>query len=293
MLHLENEFLSVSISEQGAELNSVLYKPNHSEQIWCADPAFWGRHAPLLFPVIGRLRNQQYTLNDKLYSISRHGFARDKQFIVQNVSSDTVELVLQSDTETRKSYPWDFTLTVRYVLKGHTLKREFIISNHSDTPMYYELGGHDAYQLDLSSAALTDYYVEFEGISDEIQTIGMDADGLLTREHHPITLDHGRWYLGPNAFPQDTLIFDQLPVRRCTLGCTKHPNKITVDFEDFEFFALWSQYKLGKDTPFLCLEPWSALPECNYLGQALEEKIGIRKIAPNQSEVLNLTLVIE
>lgn len=291
MQYLENEHLRVSIDEQGAEIVSLVRKSDGAECIWEGDSAFWGRHAPVLFPIIGRLKDQNYTLHDKTYQISRHGFARDMKFSVNRISDACVAFSICANDDTRKVYPYEFEFTVQYTLDGASLKKEHIVHNQSTEPLYYEVGGHDAYRLSFEHANLTDYYVAFEGM-DNLQTIVSDADAFLSQSHRTLPLDQGRFFLTREVFHPDTVILEHLPVRRCTLGCTKHDHKIQMDFTDFDYFAMWSPYKSDVDVPFVCLEPWSTLPDGAYLDHALEHKVGIRTVAPGQSETLAFTVTI-
>lgn len=293
MQYLENEFLRVAINEFGAELTSIVRKSDQAEYIWNADPAFWGKHAPLLFPIIGRLKDQEYTLDGTTYEITRHGFARDKEFQVACASDTCVEFTLGADAYTKAMYPYDFTLTVRYTLDGKTLKKEHIVQNKSDHTLYYEVGGHDAYMLSFSDAALSDYYLEFEGI-DALSVLDCDSEVLLLQSHHAVPLKDGRLYLSRETFSQDnTLMLDQLPVHRCTLGCQSHSRKVTVEFPEIDYFAVWSPYKPDCDVPFICLEPWSTLPDGAYLGKELEKKVGIRTVEAGKSESLSFCVTIE
>lgn len=293
MQFLENEFLRVAINEFGAELTSIVRKSDQSEYVWNADPAFWGKHAPLLFPIIGRLKDQEYTLDGTTYEITRHGFARDKEFTVVQASDTCVELSLSADAYTKAMYPYDFTFTIRYSLDGKTLKKEHIVQNDSNHTMYYEIGGHDAYMLSFDDAALSDYYLEFEGI-DALDVIDCDADVMLMQSHHAVPLKDGRLYLSRETFSKDnTLMLDRLPVHRCTLGCLSHSQKVIMEFPEIDYFAVWSPYKPDCDVPFICLEPWSTLPDCAYLGKELEKKVGIRTVAAGRSETLSFRVTIE
>ena len=293
MQFLENEFLRVSINEFGAELTSIVRKSDQSEYVWNADPAFWGKHAPLLFPIIGRLKDQEYTLDGTTYEITRHGFARDKEFTVVQASDTCVELSLSADAYTKAMYPYDFTFTIRYSLDGKTLKKEHIVQNDSNHTMYYEIGGHDAYMLSFDDAALSDYYLEFEGI-DVLDVIDCDADVMLMQSHHAVPLKDGRLYLSRETFSKDnTLMLERLPVHRCTLGCLSHSRKVIMEFPEIDYFAVWSPYKPDCDVPFICLEPWSTLPDCAYLGKELEKKVGIRTVAAGRSETLSFRVTIE
>lgn len=292
MRSIGNEMLKVSIDEMGAELCSIIRKDDGTEYVWQADPSIWKRHAPLLFPIVGRLKDKEYTLDGKTWSITQHGFGRDMVFKARPVSTRCIEFVLTDNEYTHSMYPYAFQLIVRYSLDGNTLKKEHIVENRSDVPMYYEVGGHDAYALCLTPGEkITDSYVEFEGMT-EIRPIITDENVFLSRDHRTIPLKDGRLYLDRHTFDQDAMMLDEVAVRRVTLGSERSEKKVVMDFADFPYFAIWSKYMPDRDVPYVCLEPWSTLPDGSYLGKALEEKIGVRCIAPGESENLSFSVSI-
>ena len=120
---ISNDFLTATINEKGAELASL--KANDIEYIWQADPKYWGRHAPFLFPFVGRLKDNQYTYKGKTYPMGQHGFARDKEFSVVEHSTDKAVFILKSDAETREIYPFDFVLTISYEVWGQGVRIRF------------------------------------------------------------------------------------------------------------------------------------------------------------------------
>lgn len=291
MHRLENNDFTVLIDERGAELVSFRSKRDDTEYIWQADPAIWKRHAPLLFPVIGRLKNGQYTAGGKAYTIPQHGFGRDLVWMLHRVSDTCAVYTLTQNEQTKAMYPWDFTCTVRYTLDGATLIKEHTTRNDSDTEMYYELGGHDGYALCLGAGErLTDHYVAFEGV-DTLHPILADENVMLSQAHGALPLTDGRLYLTRETFRHDALILDDLPVRRVTVGCVKSSRRVTMDFADFPYFALWSVYK-DFDVPFICLEPWSTLPDGGYLDHAIERKVGVRRLAPGGQETLTFRTTV-
>lgn len=291
MQYLENDVLRVGINEFGAELTSIVKKSDGTEYVWQGDPAFWKRHAPVLFPIVGRLKDKEYTVGGTAYSITQHGFGRDLAFTAHPVSDTCVEFVLSANDYTKQMYPYDFTLTIRYTLDGATLRKEHITRNRSADTLYYEVGGHDGYNILFEDEALGDWYVEFEG-ADALSVIDVDETVMLSQSHHTVPLEDGRLYLTRETFAHDALMLDGLPVRRCTLGCTKHDRRVTMDFSDFPYFAVWSPYQPETDVPFVCLEPWSTLPDGSYLGKELEQKIGVRTVAPGASETLTFSITI-
>ena len=288
---LENERFRVEISEMGAELTSFKSKTTGTEYVWQADPVAWKRHAPILFPIVGRLKDKTYTADGKAYEITQHGFGRDLEWQVQPESATSVSFTLTPNDYTKKMYPWDFKCTVRYTLNGASLKKEHITENCSGSTMYYEVGGHDAYNLCWQDGEqITDYYVAFEG-TDKLCRIVTDEAVMLTEERMDVPLDNGRLPITRELFANDAVMAEGLPVRRASIGCTKNSRRVTMDFADFDYFAVWSPYK-DFDVPFVCLEPWSTLPGGSYLDHAIEHKTGVRVLQPGQSETLSFTTTV-
>lgn len=286
---LENERFRVTINELGAELTSIVGKSDGAEYVWQADPAVWARHAPMLFPIVGRLKDKRYTARGAEHTITQHGFARDLPFAACRESGAAVTLTLRQNDYTKSMYPWDFTLIVRYVLDGATLKKEHTVINDSGETMYYELGGHDAYTL-CPAGEDAGYYAEFEG-AGVLHPVLMDENVFLSREHGIVELTDGCLALTRQAFANDTIILDDLAVRRVTLACRKNSKRIKMDFADFPYFALWSADK-DIPVPYVCLEPWSALPDGGYLDHALENKVGVRALAPGAKDRLSYAITI-
>lgn len=288
---LENDRFRVEVNELGAELTSFKSKKDGTEYIWQADPAVWKRHAPLLFPIVGRLKDKKYTVGGKPYEITQHGFGRDLPFTPVRVSETCVEFLLSQNEYTKKMYPWDFALTVRYTLDGATLLKEHVTCNTDTADLYYEVGGHDAYNLCLCPGEkITDYYVEFEG-TETLHPILTDENVMLAEGHGDLPIPDGRLPITRDTFQDDTVILDDLPVRRATIGCTKNEKTIRMDFADFPYFALWSMRK-DFDVPYVCLEPWSTLPDGGYLGHELEKKVGVRMLRPGETETLAFSTTI-
>ncbi|MDY3617685.1 aldose 1-epimerase family protein [Agathobaculum sp.] len=288
---IENGQFRVEINEFGAELTSMKSKKDGTEYVWKGDPAAWKRHAPILFPIVGRLKDKSYTVGGKKYEITQHGFARDLPFEAVKLSDTAVEFVLKPSEYTKNMYPFDFVFTVRYTLDGAMLKKEHITSNPGAEDLYYEVGGHDAYALCLCSGeSITDYFVEFEG-TEALHPVLTDENVFLSQDHGELPLQNGCLPITRHTFQDDAMIFDDLPVRRASIGCVKNSKRVTMDFSDFPYFALWSPYK-DFDVPFVCLEPWSTLPDGGYLDYALEHKVGVRVLQPGAEETLTYTVTI-
>ena len=252
---LENERFRVEINEFGAELTRFTSKKDGTEYVWKGDPAAWKRHAPILFPIVGRLKDKTYTVDGRPYEITQHGFGRDLAWQAQKISGTCAEFTLTPSEYTKKMYPWDFICTVRYTLDGNALKKEHIVKNTSDSVMYYE-------------------------------------NVMLTADRVSVPLTDGRLPISRELFANDAVMTEGLPFRTATIASTKNRRRVTMDFTDFDYFAVWSPYK-DFEVPFVCLEPWSTLPDGNHLDHAIEHKQGIRKLHPNESETLTFTTIID
>ena len=285
MIVLENEGFRAEINPFGAELTSFRSKTTGTEYVWEGDPAAWKRHAPVLFPIVGRLKDKTYTVDGASFEITQHGFGRDLEWEPKQVSGTCAEFTLTQSEYTKKMYPWDFTCTLRFTLDGGSLLKEHITRNDSGSTMYYEIGGYDAYTLCWQKdEKITDYFVEFEG-TDALTRIVTDESVMLTAERSRLPLDGGRLHISRELFASDAVMTEGLTVRRASIGSTKNSRRVTMEFGDFPYFAVWSPYK-DFDVPFTCLEPWSTLPDGTHLDHAIENKQGIRRLAPGESETL-------
>lgn len=288
---IANECLTVDIEDFGAQLASVR---SHSgtEYLWQGDADIWARRAPILFPILGRLKDNTYLLQGQPYTIPTHGFARDMVFEVVEQSPTRASFRLTDTPETRKVYPFTFSLTVTYALEGSRLTKSHRIENHSSVEMLYELGAHDGFQAPLSQGEkMGDYAIRLPGL-DAIVPYGMDEACMVTPKGDSIPLTEGRMPLTPATYGLDTVILDQPPQARAVLADGQDRPRVTVDFGDFAYLGIWTQNK-PFDTNYVCIEPWTTLPDATFVGRELGDKAGIRRLAPGASEVLAYTTTFE
>lgn len=184
---IQNEFLTVRVEDLGAQLSSI-QAPDGTEYLWQGDPDIWARRAPILFPFIARLRENTYYLDGQPYAISTHGFARDMVFSLADQGEDHISLQLTDTPETRKVYPFSFSLTVTYTLEGNRLKKSHRVENRSDKDMYYELGAHDGFRAPVEPGVpMSSWSIRLPGV-EHVQFYGMDESCTLTPKggcHHP------------------------------------------------------------------------------------------------------------
>lgn len=246
---LENDKLKASISEHGAELTSVLNKSTEKECLWQADPKMWARHAPVLFPFVGKVYGGKYRYHGEKWNMGQHGFARDMDFTTVCSDTSTATYELTDSPETRAKYPFAFTLKITYKLVDNTLRILWTVENPGDTSMYFSIGGHPAFP------AKPGYFVTFDG-QKELQYYLLDPESGCVDAEHPraLNLPDGYLEMTPELFDHDALIFDNAQIARATLCYADKSPFVTISCEKFPSFGLWSP--TGAGVPFVCLEPW-------------------------------------
>ncbi len=271
MIILENHLLNVKVLEQGAELCSIVDKASHTEYLWQGDPAFWNKHSPILFPIVGTLRNDTYVYKGKSYHMSRHGFARDRQFTVTKQENDRVSLELNADEATLQQYPFLFKLGIDYELKDNNLIVTYTVSNTGADTLYFSIGGHPAFNLPIDKTLqFEDYTLQFEQV-EQAEIYPLNAQGQLLAEGIPFLDNTNSVALQKSLFYEDALIFKKLKSGSIRLASEKDSRNIEVSFEQFPFLGIWSK----KDADFVCIEPWQGITDRQDASGLLEDKEGI------------------
>lgn len=287
MYQLKNTDFTVTISPKGAELQSILDK-NGREWLWQGNPDIWAGQAPLLFPVIGRLQDGTYTHEGVTYSMNKHGFARDMEFSLLSQDSDSILFHLSDTEETRTCYPFSFDLQVEYRLDGNKLRKIHRVSNKGDEKMYYELGGHDAYNLCFSEEeSMSDCRFSLPK-EDSLSVWDFDENLMLIPEKREIPLENGLLSVKPSDFALDCLILENLKERFVSLLDGKGNTRITMASSDFPILTLWTADK-PVDTNYVCIEPWTTLPDGTFMGRDLKEKSGVRCLNSGEQEEFSFT----
>jgi galactose mutarotase-like enzyme len=249
---IENEFLSVSFNHVGAELSSLIDKQDKVEHMWKADPEFWPRQAPLLFPCVGESRDGKISVDGESYPMGRHGFARHERFTVVGESKSHVVLELRSDPNTLRQYPFDFVFRARYELKGAQLITSFEVINSGIREMGFQLGGHPAFAVPFGqNGNFNDYKVEF-GESMTIDRHLLTDKGLYSGKEKPFLNNEAEFELFYDLFKEDALVFKHIPAKQVWIQHRDGGKRLQMDYEGFAHFGIWSVP--GAD--YVCLEPW-------------------------------------
>ena len=253
---LENEFLKVSVADAGAELSSVMDKESGLERIHDANPQIWNRHAPILFPFVGKVIGGTYRIGDKEYDMkTQHGFARDMEFTMISKTDTTIWFALASNEETLKKFPFTFVLHIGYELCGNELRVLWKVENPSaEKTLHFGIGAHPAFNCPLyGEDSKAGYKLYFGGI-DALAHHGNDLrTGLSLNEDLTLPLENNRAVITPEFFDRCTYIAEGNQTKEIGLEDPQGNRILSVLF-DMPLFGIWSPER--KNAPFLCIEPW-------------------------------------
>ena len=264
MIILKNKYLTVQVSELGAELKSL--KKEGFEYMWQGDPQVWAGTSPVLFPMLGFFRDNKYILNGKEYNLGKHGFARNKMFEVENITENSAVFLLKDDAETIEVFPFRFEFRVIFTLGEDNLKVEYNVKNLNDNTMYFSVGAHEAY---VTPEGIEDYDIIFPQ-KEDFNSVLLNG-GLLQNNTMVIAKNTDVLPLYDKYFILDTLIFRDLKSRSCILRNRKTERAIKVEYPNCDYLAIWHK----PSSPYLCIEPWSGVPDHEDSNYDITKKEGI------------------
>ena len=267
---IKNEYIKAKIKSFGAELNSLQKINEDLEYIWQGDSKYWNRHSPILFPIVGRLKNDSYFYKNQKYNMSQHGFARDKEFEIVEKKDDFIEFKLSSDEKTLKIYPFSFELYLSYKLERNSLIVSYKVINKSDEKMLFSIGAHPAFNWSLEKdLKKEDYFLEFEINNSKryfLNELGLVFDSI------DLKFEDKKLFLNEELFKNDALVFNDLNIKNLTFKNIRNENFIKLNFENFAYLGIWSK---PSGSPFLCIEPWFGVADEENASQNFEDKKGI------------------
>lgn len=273
---LTNGVLTATVESHGAELVSLVL--DDREYIWQGgEEGLWSEHAPILFPICGRLPDGKYSYRGRQYELGLHGFARHKEFDVTLVEADRISLTLRADDDTRRSYPFDFEFTVSYTLDGDRLIQSALVRNIGDETMYMAYGAHPGFALGDDMGKLSDCYIDF-GEQSEPLRIGLTKRGLQSGERYPFCLEDGRIMHLSEELIGDAGIFLAKTSRRATLRSVGSEHGVELSFPDMPYVGFWQD--LSPRAKYICIEPWCSLPSLDRDAEVLEAKSDMFRILP-------------
>ncbi len=251
---LKNEFLTVTVSSCGAELQSI-DSADGIRYLWDGHAPYWNRRSPVLFPIIGALRNNVATSEQGEIHLAKHGFCRSAPFETESESETSVTYLYTDTEETRKQYPYAFAFRVTHTLEGNTVKTTYSVTNTGECKMPFCVGGHPAFNVPLvAGEAYTDYVVEFEQEETaDCPLIDMQTCLIADATYNRLLTNEKSFRLNHVLFRGDALVFEDLRSKRVKLYSSKSGRGVEMDIGDFPVFAVWT---MVDDQPFVCFEPW-------------------------------------
>lgn len=277
---LENENLRVTVESHGAELVSVVNKQTGAEMLWQADPAVWARHAPVLFPYCGRLKDGAFTCKGVRYEGGQHGFARDMEHTLRQQDADSVTLCLEANALTMKKFPFAFQFITTYTLEGNTVSHRVEVINDSDEVMPFGLGFHPAFLCPFEEGKATgDYVLRFDAPQSPVVVETGEKDGLVTGQRRPLFQNQTDIPLTDTLFAHDSICMTQLTARTLSLVEKATDRSVDVQIEGFPYVLVWS---VPGPVKFVCIEPWHSLPDARDTDGRWEDKPAAARLNPGQ-----------
>jgi len=278
VLSIENELLKVSIQKKGAEICSLYSKKTGKEYMWDANPSVWGSYAPVLFPIIGCLKDNEFFFKGKKGTVPKHGFIRNNDdLLIEKIDATSVLFSYKYSEITLANYPFKFEFSILFQLVGSVLEVHHRVFNHSSSePMYYSLGGHPAFKCPFyENEKYEDYYLEFEQ-EETVETWEVTKDGLIDTTTKSLLKQQRNLSLYPTIFEKDALILKTLKSRSVQLRSTNHSSFIQLDFPDFKYLGLWAK----PNASFICIEPWLGISDSVNTTKEFTEKEGVLSLEP-------------
>jgi len=239
--------LNIEIKNEGAELTSIKF--NNKEMLHNGEK-FWDRQSPILFPTVGRLRDNQTIINDKKYEIPQHGFAKDMEFELIQETENSKTYLAKSNEETLKMYPFKFELYTKYIVNENNLTVEYKVINKDNKEMLFGIGGHPGFKLDMPQE---EYYFELGLEEDEVEFMEVEGNYISNKPAKNILKNNKIIEITKDTFINDAIMMKKLKSNIIALKQKKDNKKILeFTFEEFPILAIWSM----PEAPFICLEPW-------------------------------------
>lgn len=276
---LKNEYLKLNISELGAELCRIQSQKTMRNYLWNADSLFWGRHSPVLFPIVGKVWQGEYRNAGEVYHLSQHGFARDSVFKLVSKQANELWFALESSKSTLEKYPFAFTLKIGYRLSGKKIEVLWEVHNVGQEVLSFQIGAHPAfYYWSPESEGKTKAYLDFH-TSSVLASEKISKDGFrVPGESYPLALEQGLAVIEEGTLYGNTWILENDQVKKVSLLNSDKEAYLQMEF-DAPVLGIWSPGKAN--CPFICIEPWYGVCDSEKFDGELKQKDYINKVQIN------------
>lgn len=264
MQTLKNKNLTVDTSEFGAELQSIR-NTNGKEYLWQGIPEIWNGRSPVLFPIVGRIKNDTLSVDGKEYTLNKHGFARKSEFEVVKITETSVSYMLKSNAETKNQYPYDFEFYIHYELVNNTVSVTYEVKNTDKREIYFSLGAHPGFNCKMGD------FLEFEN-NETLETYVMNEDAYITKKI-PYLTNENRITITEDIFKNDALMFENTSSKSITLK-SNDDFSVCVKYYNARFLGLWAK----PGAPYVCIEPWFGINDFENGNADFKNKYGILSV---------------
>lgn len=287
---LKNQKLEIKIDKLGAQLTSIKDKEN-IEYLWTANEKYWARHAPILFPIVGKVKDNKYKIDNREYNLNQHGFARDSEFEILKNEDDILIYRLKYNEESLKKYPYKFELLIEYKLIDNKLQIKYKVNNLDDKKIYFSIGAHPGFNCPLlEGEKFEDYYLEFDKKENLKRKMVDNKLGLYTGEYKEFMEEQKIINLNRELFIDDAIVFKDFDSNKIALKNNKNQKIISMNFEGFKYLGIWTK---TDDAPFICIEPWyGCADQIDFAGE-LKDKEGIIALEKKDEFECKYDIIIE
>ncbi|MBQ2769106.1 MAG: aldose 1-epimerase family protein [Clostridia bacterium] len=286
---IENEQLKIEVDTAGAQLMSVFSKKTDTEYLWQGDPAYWTGRAYNLFPFIGRMSGFEYTYEGKTYPSRAHGLARYFDFVLEEKTENSLTFLLRDNEETKKEYPFSFEFRVIFLLEGAVLTTRYTVVNTDERELICAFGGHPGINVPFGKGEFEDYYLDFGKATPLSRQLLDEENRFMANKSVPYPLVDGtKLPLKHDLFEHDAIILENTS-HYVALRSNKEDRYVAMRFDEYPFIGFWH---VNKPAPYVCLEPWSALPGVTKTLTELESKPYMTHVPANEKHSISFTLEI-
>ena len=266
---IENEYLKCKVDLHGAEVKSLIRKSDVREMMWCGDSAYWGRTSPVLFPFVGAVKDKTYRYDGKTYTIGQHGFARDKDFMLETQNETEIWFRLTESEDTLAIYPFRFVLRIGYRLEESTLRVMWKVTNPAESELYFSIGAHPAFAIPSLEGHMLRLF-DPEGMPlKEYKNRVFGKDGCVSNQFEVVPISDGIVLLNEALFDGDALVLEEHEIGRVDLLDDDQNTLVSLSF-DAPVVGIWSPPH--KNAPFVCIEPWYGRCDSEEYDGELQER---------------------
>lgn len=288
LYELKNEQITLAIESKGAEMKSLKCNETGLEYLWHADPAFWGRTSPVLFPVVGNYKDKTTYYEGKPITLSQHGFARDTEFELVSQNEDTIWFTMNSTEETYALYPFHFRLSVGYKIEANKVTVLWKVENPDEKVLHFSIGAHPAFNCPLKAEEKQEDYFLFFDTDKPLESSIIGADGFVTEETEFFHTEGGKLAITANLFDNNTMVIEHDQTHEISLLTPEGREYVKVTYTA-PLVGIWTP--IEKNAPFICIEPWYGRSDRASFNQQLAEREYGQKLA--QGEIFEASYQIE